>query len=166
MQPLENRMKSAKLVSLVFPLSLLGLTPVLAGSATGSVALALAGVVAAHSPKLSPAEKKTVAAFFDGKTDVPYAGKIKVAADKIVCRTSNVDIAARSCEITFAGQTISFRGREANELYATQATAGVPADGAAGSNFESVSRLACALDPAAIKDKGGGGAECTYEAGN
>jgi hypothetical protein len=138
----------------------------LAGTATGSAALALAGMVAAHSPKLSPAEKKAVAAFFDGKTDVPYTGKIKVAADKIVCRTGNVDITARSCDVTFAGETISFRGREANELYATQAMAGVPSDGAAGSIFEGVSKLLCTLDPAAIKDKSGGGAECSYEAEN
>jgi hypothetical protein len=137
-----------------------------AGSATGSTALALAGVVAAHSPRLSPAEKKTVAAYFEGKTDVPYAGRIKVVADKIVCRTSNVDITARSCEVTVARERISLSGREANELYATEAMAGVPPDGAAGSIFESVSKLACTLDPVAIKARAGGGAECTFEAGN
>jgi hypothetical protein len=136
-----------------------------AGSVTGSAALAFAGVVASYSPKLSPAEKKAVAAFFDGKTDVPYTGKIKVVADKIVCRTGNVDITARSCDVTFAGQTISFHGREANELYATEAMAGVPSDGAAGSIFEGVTKLSCTLDPAALKDKSGGGAECFYEAG-
>ena len=158
-------MKPAKLLSLVISLSVLGASAAIAGSAvTGSAALALAGVVAAHSPKLSPAEKKTVAAFFDGTTDVPYTGKIKVVADRIVCRTGNVDITARSCEITFAGEKTSFRGREANELYATQATAGVPSDGAAGSIFESLTKLDCTLDPAAIKDKSGGGAQCSYEA--
>jgi hypothetical protein len=152
--------------SLAIALWLLGLPAAFAGSATGSAALALASVVASHSPKLSPAEKKTVAAFFDGNTDVPYAGKIKVVADKIVCRTSNVDITARSCDVTFAGQMVSFRGREANELYATELVAGVQSDGAAGSIFESVTKLVCTLDPSAIKDKSGGGAECTYQAGN
>ena len=97
--------------SLAVALWLAGAPAALAGSATGSVALALAGVVAAHSPKLSPAEKKAVAAFFDGKTDVPYTTKIKVAADKIVCRIGNVDITARSCEVTFAGETIAFETR-------------------------------------------------------
>lgn len=150
--------------SLAISLWLAATSAVLAGSATGSAAFALAAIVAAHSPRLSPAEKKALAAFFDGKTDVPYSGKIKVAADKIVCRTSNVDITARSCEVTFAGEKVTFRGREANELYATEAMAGVPSDGAAGSIFEGVSKLACTLDPAAIKDKGGGGAECSYEA--
>jgi hypothetical protein len=156
-------MKPAKLTSLMISLSLLGTSAAFAGSATGSAALALAGVVAAHSPKLSPAEKRTVADFFDGKTDVPYTGKINVVADKIVCRSSNVDITARSCEVTFAGERISFRGREANELYATEAMAGVPSDGAAGSIFEGVSKLSCTLDPADIKDKAGSGAECSYE---
>jgi hypothetical protein len=156
-------MKLTRPFFLAIALWLAGLPSAFAGSATGSVALALAGV-AAHSPKLSPAEKKTVAAFFDGKTDVPYTARIKVTADTIVCRTGNVDITARSCDVTFAGETISFRGREANELYATEAMAGVPSDGAAGSIFEGVTRLNCTLDPAAIKDKSGGGAECAYEA--
>jgi hypothetical protein len=157
-------MKLTRAFSLAIALWLAGAPAVFAGTATGSAALALAGVVAAHSPKLSPAEKKTVAAFFDGKTDVPYTARIKVTADKIVCRTGNVDITARSCDVTFAGETISFRGREANELYATEVTAGVPSDGAAGSIFEGVTKLNCTLDPAAIKDKSGGGAECAYEA--
>jgi hypothetical protein len=135
-------------------------------SITGQAALALAGVVAAHAPNLSPAEKKAVAAYFDGRTDLPYAGKIRIAADKIVCRTGNVDIATRSCEVVFAGRTVSFNGREANELYATQAMAGIAPDGAAGSNFERMTKLDCTLDPAAIRTKSGGGAACSYDAGN
>jgi hypothetical protein len=166
MDALEAMMTPTKPLAFAMTLWLVGLPAALAGSASGSAALALAGVVAAHSPKLSPAEKKTVAAFFDGKTDVPYSGKIKAAADKIVCRTSNVDITARSCEVAFGGEKVSFKGREANELYATEAMAGVPSDGAAGSIFEGVSKLACTLDPTAIKDKSGGGAECSYEAAN
>jgi hypothetical protein len=162
----EVRMKLRTPLSIAISLWLAGASAAFAGSATGSAALALAGVVAAHSPKLSPAEKKAVAAFFDGKTDIPYSGKIKVIADKIVCRTGNVDITARSCEVTFAGEKVSFRGREANELYATEAMAGVPSDGAAGSIFEGISKLVCTLDPAAIKDKSGGGADCSYEAAN
>jgi len=44
--------------------------------------------------------------------------------------------------------------------------AGVPADGAAGSVSESLSKLSCTLDPAEIKQKAGGGATCTFETGN
>jgi hypothetical protein len=42
--------------------------------------------------------------------------------------------------------------------------AGIAADGAAGSNVESLSKLNCTLDPAQLKQKGGGGAQCSYEA--
>jgi hypothetical protein len=159
-------MKLLAPLSLTMSLWLVGVPAAFAGSAKGWAALALAGIVAAHSPKLSPAERKAVAAFFDGRTEMPYSGKIKVVADRIVCRTSNVDITARSCELAFAGERISLKGREANELYATQVMAGVPSEGAAGSIIEGVSKLSCTLDPAAIKDKGGSGAECSYEAGN
>ena len=42
--------------------------------------------------------------------------------------------------------------------------AGIATDGAAGSNFESLSKLSCTLDPKLLKQKGGSGAECSYEA--
>jgi hypothetical protein len=144
-----------------------GITAAAAAPTTvsGSVALALAGVVAPYSP-LPAAEKKAVAAFFAGNTDVSYAKKITVTADKIVCRTSNVDITARSCELTFKGSTRTVKGREANEIFATEVMAGVPSDGAAGSIFESLSKLSCTLDPKALKDKAGAGADCSFEPGN
>jgi len=44
--------------------------------------------------------------------------------------------------------------------------AGVPSDGAAGSVFESLSKLNCTIDPAEIKQKAGGGANCAFETGN
>jgi hypothetical protein len=144
-----------------------GITAAAAAPTTvsGSVALALAGVVAPYSP-LPAAEKKAVAAFFAGNTDVSYAKKITVTADKIVCRTSNVDITARSCELTFKGKTRTVKGREANEIFASEVMAGVPSDGAAGSIFESLSKLSCTLDPKALKDKAGAGADCSFEPGN
>src|SRR6202012_5563888 len=130
---------------------------------TGQAALALAGVVALYAP-MPAANKKAVAALFKGDTNFPYLAKITVTADKIVCRTSNVDVTARSCEVTFKTSTKMLKGREANELYATEAMAGIAADGAAGSNFESLSKLSCTLDPKLLKQKAGGGAECSYEA--
>jgi hypothetical protein len=42
----------------------------------------------------------------------------------------------------------------------------VPSNGAAGSMFEDLSKLACTLDPAAIEDRAGIRAECSYEAPN
>jgi hypothetical protein len=148
-----------------FSILLPGVAAAAGGSISGQAALAMAGVVAPSS-SLPAAEKKAVAAFFAGKTNVPYTKKITVTADKIVCRTSNVDITARSCELTFGTATKKFTGREANEVYSTEAMAGIPPDGAAGSNFESVSKLSCILDPAQLKDKAGAGADCTYQPAN
>ena len=134
-------------------------------TASGSVALALAGVVAPFSP-LPAAEKKAIAALFNGNSNVPYTKKITVTADKILCRASNVAITSRSCELTFGSHTRTVKGREANEIFATEALAGVPSDGAAGTIFEGLTKLSCTLDPKVIKENAGGGADCTFEPGN
>jgi hypothetical protein len=133
---------------------------------TGPTALALAAVIAQHSPLLSAYEKKVIAGLFNGNANAGAASKKKlsITADSVVCRVSNVDLTARSCEIIFkTGKSTSFKGREANEVFATLAMAGVASDGAAGSIFETVKKLNCSLDPAVIKDKAGGGAECSFE---
>lgn len=135
-------------------------------TANGPAALALAGVVALYSPLLTADEREAVSAFFVGQGGVRYARKITVTADKIVCKVSNVDITARSCELTFKGAKQIITGRRASEIFATEAMAGVPADGAAGSMVESISKLNCTLDPAEIKQKAGGGATCSFETGN
>ncbi|MDE5458105.1 hypothetical protein GWE18_35915 [Bradyrhizobium sp. CSA112] len=139
-----------------------------AASATvnGQAALALAGVVALYSPLLTSDEREAVSALFVGQSGVRYAKKISVTADKIVCRVSNVDITARSCELTFKGAKQTITGRRASEIFATEVMAGIPADSAAGSVVESLSRLNCTLDPAEIRKKAGGGADCTFETGN
>jgi hypothetical protein len=133
-----------------------------AGTINGQAALALAAVVALYAP-LPAANKKAVAALFKGDTNFPYSPKITVTADKVVCRTGNVDITARSCELKFKNTSKTLKGREANEVYATEAMAGIAAEGAAGSNIESLAKLSCTLDPKALKEKAGGGAECSYE---
>jgi hypothetical protein len=159
-------MKLGRLAILTLSLSVAGVTTASAASISGPTALALAAVVAPYSPLLSSGEKKVVAALFAGNTNVKYANKISVTADKIVCRTSNVDLTARSCELTFKTGKHSPKGREANELFATEAMAGVPPEGAAGSNFESLSKLNCTLDPKAIEQKDGSGAECSFDTGS
>ncbi|TPQ41430.1 hypothetical protein C2U70_02935 [Bradyrhizobium guangdongense] len=133
------------------------------GSTSGSTALALAGVVASKSPLLTSAEKKAMAMLFAANADIPYNKPILVTADRIVCRTSNVDITLRSCELTFGKKVKTVNGSTANEVFATEALAGVPPDGAAGSNFESLSKLSCTIDPNAIRQKDGSGANCTFE---
>ncbi|MFT4118453.1 hypothetical protein [Bradyrhizobium sp.] len=140
-----------------------GATP---AKVSGATALALAGVIAPLSPVLSGAEKKAVAMLFAANNDIPYKKPIVVTADRIVCRTGNVDITTRNCEITFGKKVKSVNGSTANEIFATQALAGVPPDGAAGSNFESLSKLSCTIDPNAIRRKDGSGADCNFQPGN
>jgi hypothetical protein len=161
-------MKSGRLAVLAIPLLVTGAFTAQAAPATvnGPGALALAGVVALYSPLLSGDERETAAALFVGEKDVRYARKITIIADKIACRVSNVDIAARSCELTFNGKKQILTGRRASEIFATEAMAGVPPDGAAGSVFAGLSNLSCTLDPKAIKQKDGSGASCTFETGN
>ncbi|OKO84745.1 hypothetical protein [Bradyrhizobium sp. AS23.2] len=132
----------------------------------GSTALALAGVIAPLSPDLSGAEKKAVAMLFAANSDIPYKKPIVVTADRIVCRAGNVDITTRNCEVTFGKKVRTVNGSTANEIFATEAQAGVPSDGAAGSNFESLSKLSCTIDPNAIRRKDGSGADCTFQPGN
>ncbi|WP_441233735.1 hypothetical protein [Bradyrhizobium sp. 930_D9_N1_4] len=136
------------------------------GKVSGSTAIALAGVIAPLSPILSGAEKKAVAMLFAANSNIPYKRPIVVTADRIVCRTGNVDITVRNCEVTFGTKTRTVNGSTANEIFATEALAGIPPDGAAGSNFESLSRLSCTIDPNAIRRKDGSGADCTFQPGN
>jgi hypothetical protein len=133
------------------------------GSASGSPALALACLIAPHSPEISFADKRAVAIFFDGRTNVHARKKISVIADKIVCRYSDVDITSRSCDLTFRDTVRKLDGREANELFATAALAGVKSEGSAGHINQNLTKLKCTLDPVAIRNKAGGGAECSYE---
>ena len=59
-------------------------------------------------------------AFHVGQSGVRYAKKISVTADKIVCRVSNVDITARSCELTFKGAKQTINGRRASEIFGSR----------------------------------------------
>jgi len=131
---------------------------------SGTSALALAGVIAEASPLLTSAEQRAISMMFAETSDVPYKKKISVTADKIVCRTSNVDLTIRSCQLTFGKKTKTINGRAANQLFATLAMAGVAPDAAAGTNYESLANLTCTVDPQAIRQKDGSGAACSYEA--
>lgn len=136
-------------------------------TATGPTALALASVVAQHSPLLSASEKRVIAHLFNGGSNfVPPANKkLSVTADSVVCRVSGVDITARLCELAFKSGKRVLKGRDANEINATLAAAGVAPEGAAGSLIESVSKLVCTIDASEINQKAGGGAKCAFEIG-
>ena len=95
---------------------------------TGPTALAVAAVVARYSALLNPGERKVIAGLFDGNSRISYPKKkLSVSADIVTCRISNVAIAERSCDIGFPKGKHSLRGREANEVYATLASAGITA---------------------------------------
>jgi hypothetical protein len=156
---------------LIIPALALAVTPHAAlaapGTATGPTALALAAVIAQQSPAVRPLDKRVIARLFGGNTRFGFtpSTKISVDADSVVCRVSNVDITQRSCDLTFGSRKRTLTGREANEILATAAAAGIPSEGAAGSSIESISKLRCALDPNEIMQKAGGGAECSFETG-
>jgi hypothetical protein len=150
---------------LALSFSLIAAVSAHAADISGSTALALAGVIAPLSPTLAGAEKKAMAMLFAVNSDIPYKKPIVVTADRIICRTGNVDITLRTCEVTFGKSIKTVNGSTANEIFATQALAGVPPDGAAGSNFEALSNLSCTIDPAAIRRKDGSGAVCTFQSG-
>jgi hypothetical protein len=133
-------------------------------STSGATALAVAAVVAQYSPLLSAYEKRLIAGIFDGNVKAGDKRKLSVTAESVTCRISNVAIAERGCELTFKKGKRTLKGREANEVYATLGSAGVVAEGAAGSMIEGVSKLNCTLDPAVIKDNSGGGADCSFGA--
>jgi hypothetical protein len=137
-----------------------------AASASGPSALALAAVVAAHGAPLSSFDRRAMTRLFDGKSlIIPRVRKITIAADSITCKMSNVDITARSCDLVFHAHKRTVTGRSANEVYGTLAIAGVTSEGAAGSIIESMTKLECTVDPRVIKQKAGGGADCTFETG-
>jgi hypothetical protein len=135
-----------------------------AGSTEGSGALALAALVAEHSPAVKRSDKILLGKFLNGQGNPHHATdkKITVAADAVTCTASNVDITSHECDLTFGAKKITEHGRKAHELYATLIEAGVPPDVAAGTIFEVVSNLDCTIDPAEVTQKAGGGAQCTF----
>jgi hypothetical protein len=135
---------------------------------SGNGPLAFASLVAEHSPLLTAQEKRIMADLLEGRLHFKYSAgkKISVDADSIVCSESNVAIATRSCDLKFGKKTISIKGRKAHELFATLVEIGVPSDGAAGTIYESLSHLTCAIDPHEIQQNAGGGAQCQFDPGS
>jgi len=152
-------------LTLLVPL-LLAAQPAFAGSTGGSNALALAALVGERSPDLEAQTKEALGSMLDGNLNFAFPAdkKISVKADGVVCRASNVDISAHSCELAFGKRKVTRTGRAAHELYATLVEAGVTPEGAAGSMIAGISKLACTVDPNTVKARAGGGADCTFSA--
>jgi hypothetical protein len=135
--------------------------------ASGSAALSLAARVGDRSPKLSLLQKGILGVYLDGRAMARYlgGGAIEVKADAVDCRIGNVDIADKACTLTFGPKAVTVKGRDAQALYATLVEAGIAPSGAAGSFHASLTNLACAIDPAEVRQKAGGGARCTFSPG-
>ena len=135
-----------------------------AGTASGGSALALASLTADHSPVVNNRDVRVLRRLLNGRgVRYPAGKKISVQADSIICRTSNVDLTSRSCELVYGQEKVSISGRRAHELFATLLEAGIAPDGAAGSIFAGLSNLACDIDPNVIAQKAGGGADCKFD---
>jgi hypothetical protein len=136
-------------------------------SVDGSGAVVLAALVGNQSKTLSPTDRVALTRLLaGGVTKFPAEQTIMVTADKIDCKASNVDILEHSCTLTFGNMPRTISGREAHELFATLIEAGVRPEGAAGTTHETLSGLMCTIDPNAIKQKDGSGADCKFEAGS
>lgn len=130
----------------------------------GNSELSLAALVGLHSPRLSAAEKGQLEKYLEGDAKASlHMGKIVVTAEAVTCRMSNVDVTYHDCELDFGAGKVSFVGRKAHELYATLVENGVPSEGAAGSIYEGIAELQCAINPAEVKEMGGGGASCAFK---
>ncbi len=140
--------------------------PAVAGptTVTSHSALALAALVAANSPVLTKADKKVMAALFQGQSNISYpAGKtISIQADEIACLAGNLEINFYSCNFTFGKKTVSLSGRSAHEMFATLAEVGAPSDSAMGKVGMALTNLSCTIDPNAITQESGGGADCQF----
>lgn len=141
------------------------------GTVSGSPALALAGVLAPQSPALSSADRRNMGLLFAGFPITARADhKFSVAARSIDCRISTTDIAVRTCDISFEDRRhpprrLSWRGRAANELFATLTTARIAPEGDAAPTSFKLNNLVCTVDPNEIRRRTGGGADCTFETG-
>ena len=93
--------------------------PALAASSSGYSALAFGVIVGSYSPALSTGNKTRLAQLLENKAGTgPARGTITINANSVVCRASNVDIAAFRCQLTFGTRTVTLSGRRANELFA------------------------------------------------
>ena len=153
-------------LALIVTLALTG-GSALAADVSGYDALALAARVAPHSPHLSAQEKALLAKYLAGDAEAPFphGEKFAVTADVVSCLSNDVDITIHRCELTFGPHKVSFGADAAQALYATLIEAGVTGDAAAGSIYETVKKLDCAINPAEIKQREGAGAKCSFAPG-
>ena len=128
----------------------------------GSATLALASLVSSYSPLLNANEKRVMALLIEDKVPKHAPQTIVVKANSILCRQGDVDIKAHACSLVFGTKTRTLSGRRAFELFAALGENGVASDGAAGTIFTGLTKLACTVSPRELRQNTGGGVSCRY----
>lgn len=133
-------------------------------STQGLDALALAELVGEQSPTLTKPEITLLQGFLDGRagTARTKGQKVRVTAKSVICKSSDVDLTERQCELMFGTERVAVRGRQAEALNATLALIGLPEQGAAGSIYYGLSALDCTVDADAVARRDGSGAKCQF----
>jgi len=145
--------------------SLARVHPAAASDSAGHGALALAAILGQYDPSLGTSAKAGLLRLLADKS-FGRTGSLMVNAAAAACRAGDVDLKAFRCALTFGTSTINLKGRQAAELFATLAEAGIPSDGAAGTIYESAKSISCNLNLTELGGPGtgdGGGAGCTYQ---
>jgi hypothetical protein len=164
-----SRRAVSLLAAIAVPASGLLVPAAAATTGTGHGALALAAIVGQYDPALAPGFRAGLLRLLaDQAFGGTHSGNVIVKADAITCRAGDVDLKAFGCALTFGSHTVTLKGRQAAELYATLIEAGVPSDVATGTAYERVKALSCTLDITELGGPGmgdGGGASCAYQIG-
>jgi hypothetical protein len=129
--------------------------------------LALAALVGAHWPLVTPEQKTLLVQALDGNVHSipPNYPRLDIKADKVTCIGLAGDLTKHSCDINFPqNNAVTITGREAHELYATIGEAGVPMAPAAGMRYESMQNLSCIVDFETLRESRSG-ISCTFTNG-
>ena len=121
----------------------------------------VAALVGGYSPTLNAAQKGVLTHYLAGEPTLDAAAaKFQVNADKVACTSSNRDLKAWACDLTFGAKTVHLAGRAASELDTALGLTGLLQDVAMGTSTIGAKPMRCTLDPAAIAARTKGGAAC------
>jgi len=123
--------------------------------------LLVAALVGAYAPASTAADKAVLTHYLAGQPTLDAAAaKFQVNADKVACNSSNRDLKAWTCDLTFGAKTVHLAGRAASELDTALGLTGLLQDVAMGTSTIGAKPMRCTLDPAAIAARTKGGAAC------
>jgi hypothetical protein len=121
----------------------------------------VAALVGAYSPTAAAADKAVLTHYLAGQPTLDAAAaKFQVNADKVACNSSNRNLKAWTCDLTFGAKTVHLTARAASELDTALNLTGLLQDVAMGTSAIGAKPMRCTLDPAAIATRTKGGAVC------